>query len=377
MENKLDLKGLIPSGNELRVLLNSKHISEGEINNTLKNKGVFCGDGDKTFSVPLLVATLLTPNEYSNIIDKSIARNLKPKSKISKLELSNEGINWKEPLKNLFSSDFDIFRDIPNIEINTKPKLTFIGNNKAKIQYEIKRKDFSKDFLNRELDFYGEIIIEKQNDGISLESIYTHTSGETELINRRLGVAIAKELKQSGVTKSDVEERITFASFKDIERVRFFKRLTGGLGEYLKLDNVNEIVISREGSKTPLPNDPKVSWMNNTVTLMKIDGNRLHDIFLMSDEIYYEYYYIHNMLVTYKYSEGVKSGTLKICFFFSSSSRKRSSFDKDAELTFVITGSNYDNQPTASIRKNIENDISEKIRTMIKTEYQKILSERS
>ena len=37
MENKLDLKGLIPSGNELRVLLNSKHISEGEINNTLKN----------------------------------------------------------------------------------------------------------------------------------------------------------------------------------------------------------------------------------------------------------------------------------------------------------------------------------------------------
>lgn len=334
MENKLDLKGLIPSGNELRVLLNSKHISEGEINNTLKNKGVFCGDSDKIFSVPLLVATLLTSNEYSNIIDKSIARNLKPKSKISKLELSNEGANWKEPLKNLFFSDFDIFQDIPNIEINTKPKLIFIGNNKAKIQYEIKRKDFSKDFLNRELDFYGEIIIEKQNDGISLESIYTHTSGETELINRRLGVAIAKELKQSGVTKSDVEERITFDSFQDIERVRFFKRLTGGLGEYLKLDNVNEIVISREGSETPLPNDPKVSWMNDTVTLMKIDGNRLHNIFLMSDEIYYKYYYIHNMLVTYKYSGASSSGILKICFFFSSSSRKKLSLIKMLNLLF-------------------------------------------
>lgn len=334
MENKLDLKGLIPSGNELRVLLNSKHISEGEINNTLKNKGIFCGDSDKIFSVPLLVATLLTSNEYSNIIDKSIARNLKPKSKISKLELSNEGANWKEPLKNLFFSDFDIFRDIPNIEINTKPKLIFIGNNKAKIQYEIKRKDFSKDFLNRELDFYGEIIIEKQNDGISLESIYTHTSGETELINRRLGVAIAKELKQSGVTKSDVEERITFDSFQDIERVRFFKRLTGGLGEYLKLDNVNEIVISREGSETPLPNDPKVSWMNDTVTLMKIDGNRLHNIFLMSDEIYYKYYYIHNMLVTYKYSGASSSGILKICFFFSSSSRKKLSLIKMLNLLF-------------------------------------------
>lgn len=55
MENKLDLKGLIPSGNELRVLLNSKHISEGEINNTLKNKGVFCGDSDKIFLFPFLL----------------------------------------------------------------------------------------------------------------------------------------------------------------------------------------------------------------------------------------------------------------------------------------------------------------------------------
>ena len=43
----------------------------------------------------------------------------------------------------------------------------------------------------------------------------------------------------------------------------------------------------------------------------------------------------------------------------------------------MIAGSNYENQPTASSRKNIENDISEKIRKMIKTEYQKILSERT
>lgn len=376
MNRKIDLKGLIPSGNELRILLNSKHISEGEINFTLKGKGIFCGSGDKIFSVPLLSATLLTSNEYENIIDKSIARNLKPKNKMSKLELTDNDANWQESLKNLLTPDFNPFLDIPNIEPTKKPILTVIEKNKIKIRYEIKRKDFSKDFINRELDFYGEIFIEKQDADLKLESIYTHTSKETELINRRIGVAIAKKLKDSGITKSDVEDGITFDSFQDIERVRFFKRLTGGLETELRLDNVDEIVISREASITPLPDDPKVSWMNDTVKYMTIDGDRLHNIFLMADEKYYQYYFINNMALTYKYAVNINLGSVKVCFYFSSSSRKKNTFDNKSELIFEIDAIKYENETTISSRNKIKEEISEKIRFMIKNEYEKILNER-
>ena len=287
MTKQIDLKGLIPSGTELRILLNSNHISYGDISSTLKEKGIFCGNSDKILSVPLLTATLLTSDEYSKIIDNSISRSSKPKNKISSLELVDSDVDLNTPLKNLFSSDFNLFEGIPNIEITKKPNPIFDKNNIVRIRYEIKRIDFSKDFLKREISFEGEILVQKKDIDLKIEFLSTHTSKETEAINQRICVAIAKKLKNSGIVKSDVESKITFNSFEEIERVRFFKRLTVGKEAFLILDDVNEIVINREASTKPLPNDPEVSWMNQTVKHMTIDGDRLHNIFLISDEKYY------------------------------------------------------------------------------------------
>ncbi|EGY34241.1 hypothetical protein SC1083_0628 [Aggregatibacter actinomycetemcomitans serotype e str. SC1083] len=376
MTKQIDLKGLIPSGTELRILLNSNHISYGDISSTLKEKGIFCGNSDKIISVPLLTATLLTSDEYAKIIDNSISRSAKPKNKISSLELVDSGVDLNTPLKNLFSSEFNPFEGIPNIEITKKPNPIFDKNNTIRIKYEIKRIDFSKDFLKREISFEGEILVQKKDIDLKIEFLSTHTSKETETINQRIGAAIAKELKNSGIVKSDVESKITFNAFEKIERVRFFKRLTAGLGAFLILDDVNEIVISREASTKPLPNDPKVSWMNQTVKHMTIDGDRLHNIFLISDEKYYQYYFIDNMTLTYKYEFGINKGQVKMDFFFSSSS-KRKDFDINSELAFEIISIKTENNASVIIRKNIENDILEKVRILIKSEYEKIIEERN
>ncbi|QPB42756.1 GapS4b family protein [Rodentibacter haemolyticus] len=377
MKKSNDLKGLIPSGNELRILLNSNYITEGEINTTLKSKGVFCGNGEKTISVPLLSAMLLTSSEYESIVDNSISRTLKPKFKSSRLELNSNNSNWKEPIKELFSSDFNPLKDIPNIELISKIQPVFCNNYTVKIPYKIKRNDFSKDFLNRELDFHGEVVITRQGDGLNIEMVSTHTSNETELINRRMSAAISKKLKDSGVAKSDVENRITFSSFEDIERVRFFKRLTGGLGKELTLSNVNEIVISREASNRPLPNDPQVSWMNDTVKYMSIDGDRLHAIFLISDEKYYEYYFIYKMHLNYRYAIGTNTGECKVVFFFSSLSRKQFSFDIDSELTFEIGSIKNEIKIKHTNKKELERKISEKLRKMVQFKFDEILKERN
>lgn len=376
MSKQIDLKGLIPSGEELRILLNSHHISDGDINSTLKEKGVFCGNSDKIISVPLLTAMLLTSDEYAKIIDNSISRSSKPKNKISSLELVGADVDLNEPLKNLFSSQFNPFEDIPNIEVTKRPNPIFDKNNIVRIKYEIKRKDFSKDFLKREISFEGEIVVQKKGTDLAVEFLSTHTSKETETINQRISTAIAKELKNSGVVISDIESKIIFSAFEEIERVRFFKRLTVGQGAFLTLDNVNEMVISREASTMPLPNDPQVSWMNQTVRHMTIDGDRLHSIFLISDEKYYQYYFIDNMILTYKYEFGINTGQVKVAFFFSSSSRKKD-FDRNSELTFEIIGIKNETNTTAIVKKNLENGILEKIRILIKSEYEKITKERN
>ncbi|WP_218668384.1 hypothetical protein, partial [Rodentibacter trehalosifermentans] len=136
MSKQIDLKGLIPSGAELRILLNSNHISYGDISSILKEKGVFCGNNDKIISVPLLTATLLTSDEYAKIIDNSISRSSKPKNKISSLELVGANVDLNAPLKNLFSSQFNPFEGVPNIEIVKKPNPIFEKNNIIRIKYE-------------------------------------------------------------------------------------------------------------------------------------------------------------------------------------------------------------------------------------------------
>ena len=198
--------------------------------------------------------------------------------------------------------------------------------------------------------FEGEVLVQKKDTDLKIEFLSTHTSKETEIINQRICAAIAKKLKNFGVIKSDIESKIIFNAFKEIERVRFFKRLTAGQGTFLILDNVNEVVISREASTKPLPDDPEVSWMNQTVKYMTIDGDRLHNIFLISDEKYYQYYFIDNMELTYKYEFGINKGRVKVAFFFSSSSRKKD-FDRSSEFAFEVINIKTENETTSIVKK--------------------------
>ena len=88
MKQILNSNYLIPLGAELRVLLNSEHVSYGEVHSALKAKGIFSGSNDKSVTVPLLSATLLTPSGYSALIEASVDRDSKPKVKVSALDLA-------------------------------------------------------------------------------------------------------------------------------------------------------------------------------------------------------------------------------------------------------------------------------------------------
>ncbi|EKS5497081.1 hypothetical protein QB888_004664, partial [Escherichia coli] len=119
MENKFDIKSNILSGGDLRVLLNSDHISYGEIHNTLKKKGIFIGDADKSITVPLLSSTLLTPDQFSLLIETSVNRESTPKNKTLSHDLTSDDVDWITPLRELFedlSNGTNLINDIDNIE---------------------------------------------------------------------------------------------------------------------------------------------------------------------------------------------------------------------------------------------------------------------
>lgn len=367
----------IPTGADLRVLLNSEHISYGEVHSILKSKGIFIGNTDKAITVPILSATLLTPTDYSNLIDASVNRDSKPKVKVSAFNLVLETSDWITPLKNeLFNSDFNPCANIENVDFVDIPGIIIDNKNKVRIPYAINRKDFSKDWTKRELKFLGEITIERQGKSLKLDFSSTHSSKETETINRRLTSRIFKLLKDKGVTQDENERRITFGCFTNIERIRFFKRLTGGISTTLGKGSVNDMEINRDISGPPLPNDPQVSWMNQTVKRLKIDGEKLNDIFLISDEKYYPFYHVQRIDMTYTYNATTNSGTCRVSYFFSSLTKYEVGKD-DSELTFEIFKTTQDHQANSDAKKEIATKLERVIRDLIEFEYEKIVKERS
>lgn len=377
MKLPFDTNYLIPTGSDLRVLLNSEHISYGEIHGSLKSKGIFVGIADKAITVPILSATLLTPTEFSNLIEVSVGRDSKPKIKVTALDLVSASSDWITPLKNeLFKLEFNPCESIESVEFVDVPGVVVDSKDKVRIPYVINRKDFSKDWIKRELNFMGEITIERQGANLKLDFASTHTSRETEFINRRFISRISKILKDAGATQSEKERRITFGCFTNVERVRFFKRLTGGFDKILGKGSVNDMEISRDISGPPLPNDPQVAWMNQTVKRLKIDGEKLNDIFLISDEKYYPFYHVQRIDVTYTYAASTNSGTCRIGFYFSSPTK--SDFGKDdSELTFEILRITHDHHANSDARKEIEAKLERGVRDLIEFEFAKINIEKS
>jgi hypothetical protein len=369
-------KNFIPTGTEFNLLLNSEHISYGEILNTLKQKGIFVRDSEKSNTVPILSATLLKPSEFDKLINSSVSREQKIKIKSpQKLSLKNTDSNWINPIRNKLS-DFDPCDKLDNVELLQSLNVLIEKGNKVKIPYSIRRRDYSKDYLKRDLSFRGEISLEQKNGEVELKCSSQHTSPETEKINKRIIKKISTILIASGVIEEKLEQKITFGAFTPKERVRFFKRLTGGYLPVLDKGDVNNMEIRRDSNSPPLPDDPEISWMRQSVTHLKVDGEKLNGIFLIANEKYYAYYHVQKLDVTFPFSVGTNDGDCRISFYFSGTST--SSISEESELIAEVSKVNYEkkNKVNNEAKRMTESAISNSLEKMFQTEFDKIMSER-
>jgi len=371
MSTALDVQSTIVYGAQLRILLNSEHISYGEVHATLKEKGIFVGNSDKSVTVPLLSSTLLTPSNFSELIDSSVSRDSQPKIKVSALSLVSASSDWIEPLKKeLFAPDFDATGG--HGEFSVSPEVVVKGQ-AISIPYTIRRQDFSKDWIERELFFDGEIVVERQGSSLKLDFVSTHSSKETEAINRRITSRISQVLHAENIVAKAEPDRITFGSFANEERVRFFKRLTAGWQGVLSPGSVSDIEVTLDAKGPPLPNDPEIAWMNQSVRRLTIDGERLNNIFLMANEKYYKHYHIQHMDVTFPFTDGANKGDGKVTFSFSSSSRG----EPDAELTFECSRLSFDDTVNADAKRSASSAVQHAVRALIEAKFAEMLSERT
>lgn len=369
----IDLKSSIVSGSDLRILLGSDHLSYGEIYGALKEKGVFVGNSDKAITVPLLSATLLTPDNFTRLIESSVSRESQPKVKVAGLDLVAKGVDWITPLKkSLFAESFDMLGEASGVDFVTSPTLVVVDADKVTIPYQIQRQDFSKDWIQRELSFDAQVTIERQGGELKLEFTSTHSSKETELVNKRITSRIAKVLHGENLVKGDEPISVTFGFLNNEERIRYFKRLTAGYGACLQAGSVNDIDICLDTNGPALPDDPQISWMKQTVRRFNVDGDRLNDIFLINDEKYYKHYYILRMDVTFPFIVGPNEGECRVSFSFSGSR----SVSPSSELVFEVMRLVYKSSPNADAKKIVSSEVQHALRSLIEQKLNLAISER-
>jgi hypothetical protein len=134
--------------------------------------------------------------------------------------------------------------------------------------------------------------------------------------------------------------------------------------------------ISRDSNCPPLPKDPQVDWMNETVTRLRIDGEKLNNIFLISDEKYYPHYYVLRIDITFPYQFRTMSGSCRVVFSFSPISRTELN-KNDAELTFEFSRVTHERTINSDAKRELCSSLERAIRVMIESEYDRIVSERA
>jgi hypothetical protein len=304
-------------GDRLRVLLNSDHISNGEITETLKEKGIFIGSSEKSDTVPLLSACLLTPNEFTNLVEKSFVRESGKKYSSSKFKLTSSDADWKSEIQNNFDSVIEGIKLGDDRVFASEPALSIDSDENVRITYSVRVLDFSKDWINQEITYPGEVLLKQSGNGLEIEVNKSRTSQDTNKLNDAITGAIGKFCKSKGITTDGKPESILFDNFTNNERIRFFLQLTSINTSELSFKEIGNFEIIRDQEAGALPKEERIEWMEGHVNKIQIKGSDLGKVFLLKEESYYQYYYLIKMTATYAFKFGANAGDCGIEFAFS------------------------------------------------------------
>lgn len=345
-------------GDRLRVLLNSDHISNGEITETLKEKGIFIGCTNKSDTVPLLSACLLTPIEFKGLVEKSFIRESGKKYSSCNLKLTSSDADWKTEILNNFDSAIEGIKLEDDREFSSEPSISIDLDGNVLISYSLRVLDFSKDWIEQEVVYPGEVLLKQSSSGLEIEVNRFRTSKDTNKLNDAITGAIGKFYKSRGVTSDEKPESIIFDDFTNSERIRFFLQLTSVNTPDFSFKEIGNFEIIRDQEAGALPKEQRIEWMEGHVSRIQIKGSDLGKIFLLQEPNYYQYYYLIKMTATYAFKFGANAGECGIEFSFSGKISKDdnysgTSFDFSIErLPRVEEGSK--NQVKKSIIQKIQ-----------------------
>jgi hypothetical protein len=276
---------VLPVGDDLRVFLNQEAITESLLRRLLRMRGVFTPLEDKADLIPFILLSFLTPDEFEELLTHVHRREDTSKERST----SHSVICDVESLGAILPNDINIHSiaadSFGNSKVIGTPVLTQekIGEDDSYVlRFKVERTNITADWIRSRRIFEGSIRFTYYSQLKRLTVTTIHTSTETEKVNRLLARHVTSDLRDRQVIGKEPETRVTFGSFNNEERIRFFMIFTG-LNESmgLKFDKLTDLALKLDET-AGVPHD-KLGWMKEKVSAVRLRGHGLHNTFFVTE----------------------------------------------------------------------------------------------
>jgi hypothetical protein len=338
-EQTLDNGTTLPYGEQLRSLLSHSVISPSELKNILRDKGIFVCDPVKENTIPILTSMLLSPKEFDTLKETQKTKEDKEKRHSSrfKTETKVTAKILKEVLKGFDLNKLDKNK-IKNYKYKT-PKVNYEldkNENELILNYEIERYQRNKSWDEQINYFKACIIIDCSGDELEIIAKNISTSKETLVINQVIINHIKAELVEENIiSKTTKEEKILMNDMTNKEILQFVLSFTDNT-KLVDIDFIDIVSIDIEIDETiTLPATSQIKWMESKIKKLKLDGKKIEDIEILTNDINHEYLKCWGIVAEYKYNDINAVGTSLVELKFNTSNKGeffiqigKSKFDK-------------------------------------------------
>lgn len=353
---KIDAKidRFLPYGESLRAVLQHESIKDRERKFLLRMKGVFLNGADEDSAFPLLLTSLLSPNEFSYLKESLRAKEDREKTVTRTLDWEST-----KPLIAAIPKNFNIQEiaktNFPRYRIVGNPNFKMVEGNPDKIALDFKCEttNYSKAWFRGTDEFSGQVTFEKilsKQGKVQLQIV--HTSRETIEIAEKVTKSLETHFKENGYMNTNKSvERILFRDFTNEQRIRFFLRMTKGNGVFT-FKRATFLDIGPDQDKN-LPRE--IDWLELAkVRELNINGEVLHKIPFLGDRRLHQFMELAEMEIIYDFSLPWVEGECKVQFgFHNYFSRRIGTTELVVDIIRISPKEQYNNLSTTMIRSKL------------------------
>lgn len=353
-----DVDQILPYGEMLRGFLEQPFIGKRDLKELLRRRGVFICGSEKNDTIPILMSTLLSPDEFDWLLECQ-------KTHEDNLKIITQTIPWNsaDPLLNALPEDFQlsfVCQDIfANYNVAGSPNFVVIGGDKnhIKLEFNVERTDMTKNFSTTKSLFTGFVDMEHDPKTKKLKIVLGHTATETKSVANKASSALIKHFKEIGAIKpTDDIKRILFSSFCNESRINFILEMTQhSTSQTLPFEDILDFEVAPDSTMT-LPEG--IQWMEKKIEDLKINGKALHKTFFLQDDKYHKFLHLHNIEAKFHFEIETFKGMCVVGIGFPEYCRGK---NLNSELEVNVKSISFDVSPKGVIKTDIKKEILKEI----------------